>query len=121
MIDGLICALMYIRRQVDILNRAIYGTNLGWATRIFQANSSVDAWVFGFNLIVTAISECSIHSVIHNNFNIRLGQFDRLIVDLNYERIGLNIADWQLYIKSLIFGRTVSDFATGRIVLLIEE
>ena len=96
MIDSLIRALMYIRRQIDVLNRTINGTDIGRTTRIFQANTSVDAWVFSFNLIVAAISECSIHSVIHNDFNIRLGQFDRLVVDLNYECIGLNIADWQL-------------------------
>ena len=99
MINGLIGTLMHIRRQIDIFNKIICGACSGWTSWIFQANTSVDARVPCFNLIgllIVAVCERSIHSVVHYNLDIRLGQFDLLIVDLNYECIGLDVANWQL-------------------------
>ena len=91
-IVSLFYTLMHIRRQRDVINRTLHASDIGWSPWIFQANSSVDARV----LLVATVSECSIYSVVHYDLDIGLRQFDLLVVDLNYECVGLDVAYWQL-------------------------
>ena len=92
---------MYFRRQIDIFNTTIHAADGGRTSLVFafQAYSSVDPWVFRFDLIglrVGTVIECSIYSIVHYDLDIRLGQFDRLVINLNYECVGLDIAYRQL-------------------------